>query len=303
MTMPNFLIIGAAKAGTTALYAYLKQHPEIYMSPVKEPNFFAFEGKQPDYIGPGAAEAGTNHSIVNLEDYQALFSGVSQEKAIGEASTMYLYIPESATRIRHYIPEAKLIAILRNPIDRAYSHFLHLRRDGREWIGDFLEACQEEEDRIKKNWSPAWHYQHVGLYYQQLERYFEICDREKFKVLLYEDWKQKPDSTIENIFRFLDVDPYFKPDMSVKHNVSYFIQKNKLVFDFFKNENLIKSMLRPLIPSQIRKPLAAKAYRKNTGRPEAIKSSYKKELSLYFKEDILRLQELLDRDLSHWIYE
>ncbi|QIZ72968.1 sulfotransferase family protein [Oxynema aestuarii] len=302
MTMPNFLIIGAAKAGTTALYAYLKQHPEIYMSPVKEPNFFAFEGKQPDYIGPGAAEAGTNHSIVNLEDYQALFSGVSQEKAIGEASTMYLYIPETANRINHYIPDAKLIAILRNPIDRAYSHFLHLRRDGREWIGDFLEACQQEEDRINKHWSPAWHYKHVGLYYQQLQHYFEICDRKQIKVLLYEDWKQQPEATIEDIFSFLGVDPQFKPDMSVKHNVSSFVQKNKFLFNFLKNNNPIKSILRPLIPSHIRKPLAAKAYRKNTGQAETLQTSQKQELSLYFKKDILNLQELLKRDLSHWMY-
>ncbi|RMH75155.1 MAG: sulfotransferase, partial [Cyanobacteria bacterium J007] len=206
MTLPNFLILGAPKAGTTALYYYLEQHPEIYMSPVKEPNFFAFEGKQPDFKGPKDDEAWTNKcSIVNLNDYENLFDAVTDEKAIGEASTLYLYIPQTAQRIYQYIPHAKLIAILRDPIERAFSHFLHLRRDRREWHRNFIKAISEEEQRVDRNWAPAWHYLHTGLYFEQIQRYRQYFSEEQFKIYFYEDWKNNPESFVKELFAFLGV--------------------------------------------------------------------------------------------------
>ena len=139
MTMPNFLIIGAMKSGTTALYYYLEQHPDIYMSPVKEPNFFSSHKQE------NAADTVTEFGI-----YRQLFSGGSGKKAIGEASHSYLYEPGAAAEIRRYIPEAKLIAILRNPIERAYSHFLHMVRSGTEPLDDFARALQEDVVGIHK---------------------------------------------------------------------------------------------------------------------------------------------------------
>ena len=129
MTMPNFLIIGAMRAGTTSLYHYLKQHPQVYMSPVKEPRFFALEGEKPD-PGRPTDERLMNHSITDIEAYRALFQAVSKETAIGEASPLYLYSPKAPERIRHYIPDAKLIAVLRDPVERAYSHFLDIFMTG-----------------------------------------------------------------------------------------------------------------------------------------------------------------------------
>ncbi len=123
MTMPNFLIVGAMKCGTTALYYYLEQHPQIFMSPVKEPNFFCFEGRE-------GLDSG--NSITDIAAYRGLFRGVSSERAIGEASHCYLYEPRAVERIKHYTPDARLIAILRSPIERAYSHFLHAVRNGTE---------------------------------------------------------------------------------------------------------------------------------------------------------------------------
>src|SRR3954452_17434204 len=123
MTMPNFLIVGAAKSGTTSLYYYLKQHPQVFVSPVKEPKFFAYEGEKVVYRGPGDAE--NNRRLVNnLADYRALFGGANGAKAIGEASPVYLYSPKACERIRHYLPDAKLFVILRDPAERAYPSFL-----------------------------------------------------------------------------------------------------------------------------------------------------------------------------------
>ena len=177
MTMPNFFIVGAQKAGTTSLYYYLKQHPQIYMSPRKEPHFF--EGMHWDFYRPGRMAL----PVTDLADYQALFEGVTDEKAIGEASASYLYSPKAPTLIKRSIPYARLIAILRNPADRAYSNFLHCVRAGRESIVDFAEALRVEEGRIKGNWGPLWHYKQKGFYYAQVKRYLDTFGRDPVQGL------------------------------------------------------------------------------------------------------------------------
>ena len=203
MTMPNFLIIGAMKSGTTALYYYLEQHPDIYMSPVKEPNFFSSQEQE------NAADA-----VTHIGTYQHLFRGGSGKKAIGEASHSYLYEPGAAAEIRRYIPEARLIAILRNPIDRAYSHFLHMVQTGTEPLDDFEQALREEEVGIHKE-RTFQDYIGRGLYYDQLERYFGTFPREQVRVYLYEDLSDAPISTVQDAFRFLKVDDSFVPDVSL----------------------------------------------------------------------------------------
>lgn len=301
MIMPNFLIIGAAKSGTSSVHNYLNQHPEIYMSKNKEPNFFAYEGWQPDFCGPGDAEATTNvKTVPHLEDYQALFKDVTNEKAIGESSTFYLYIPETAARIQHYIPDAKLITILRHPVDRAYSFYSHLRRDGRETLKDFYQAFKEEEKRRKKHWSPVWRYQDFGFYGQQLQRYFDRFDRQQIRVYLYEDLQSDPQKMLKNIFNFLEVDDKFTTNLSVRYNQSE-VPKNKFFHDFISNKNMLKSIIRPLIPAKIRQPMAAKAYRKNLGRLKPLSPELRQELIPIFREDILKLQDLIGRNLSHWL--
>src|ERR687883_42510 len=157
--MPNFFVVGAQKAGTTSLYYYLKQHPEVYMSPVKEPHFF--EGMQSEFYRPGRKVM----PVTCLGDYQALFQGVSNEKAIGEASASCLYSPKAPALLKGAIPNAKLIAVLRNPVDRAYSNFLHCIRVNREPLPSFAGALQAEEGRIRNNWGPLWHYKQKGFYY------------------------------------------------------------------------------------------------------------------------------------------
>jgi Sulfotransferase family len=170
--MPNFLIIGAAKSGTTSLYHYLNQHPQIYMSPEKEPEFFALEGRKLDFDGPDGKEV-INRRIqrnrpTNIEEYRALFEGVSGETAIGEASPWYLYSVQAPSRISYYIPGVKLIAVLRNPVERAYSLFLYLRLRGQEPLSDFSQALQAEEVRKRDNWEWWWYYKDVGFYHAQL---------------------------------------------------------------------------------------------------------------------------------------
>lgn len=297
MTMPNFLIIGAAKSGTTSLYHFMNQHPQIYLSPVKEPHFFAFEGRDPRTQGPGDI---MHSAITNLEDYQSLFKETADETAIGEASTTYLYFPGAAERIQHYIPEVKLIAILRHPAERAYSAFMHLTREGREPLAEFAQALREEERRISNNWSPLWHYAQGGFYYSQLKRYFDKFDQRQIKVYLYEDdFGTYPLGVIKDIFCFLEVDDRFIPDMSVRYNVSG-IAKNKALHTLLTKKNPIKRVIRPFFPEGLRRRIRNKFMNRNLVKP-ALAPALRKQLINVYREDILKLQELIQRDLSQWL--
>ena len=175
MAMPNFILFGAGRSGTTSLYHYLKQHPQIYLSPTKEPRFFAFEGRALSFQGPGDEERINKSSTTDLKSYQAHFDGVRNEKAIGEGSVSYLYYARAAERIRYHIPTAKLIALLRHPADRAYSNFLSLQE--LEPAKNFAQALQEESSRVRSNWGHVWHYARRGYYYAQLKPYFDTFDR------------------------------------------------------------------------------------------------------------------------------
>jgi hypothetical protein len=301
MTMPNFLIIGAMKSGTTALYHYLRQHPQIYMSPKKEPRFFALEGKKPDFRGPKDQERVNLGSITNVETYRALFQEVLGETAVGEATPLYLYSPEAPKRIQHYIPDAKLIAILRNPIDRAYSSFMHCTRLGREPLRDFTRALQEEDRRIRENWSPIWHYKRAGFYYVQLKRYLDTFDKDRIKVYLYEDLQNDPIYTARDAFRFLDVDDTYVPDTSFKYNVTGIV-KNRLLHEYVHEPNWIKSALRPLLPAKLRKRIRYNLKNRNLVKPP-LTPEMRRQLVGVYREDILKLQELIDRDLSGWLEE
>jgi Sulfotransferase family len=291
MTMPNFLIIGAMKSGTTALYYYFEQHPEIYMSPVKEPNFFSSQEQE------NAAD-----TVTQIGSYQHLFRGVSGEKAIGEASHSYLYEPGAAAEIRRYVPEAKLIAILRNPIDRAYSHFLHMVRSGTEPLDEFAQALQEEEVGIHKE-RTFQDYIGRGLYYDQLKRYFGTFPQEQVRVYLYEDLSGAPISTVQDAFRFLEVDDSFVPDVSLRRNVSG-QPKYKTLDGLLRRQSRIKHAAKLYLPARMRWRLS-KAFddlkTRNLVEPPPLRSEVRRQLIRVYRQDILKVQELIHRDLSGWL--
>jgi len=291
MTMPNFLIIGAMKSGTTALYYYLEQHPEIYMSPVKEPNFFSSQEQE------NAAD-----TVTNIGPYQNLFRGASGKKAIGEASHSYLYEPGAAAEIRRYIPGAKLIAILRNPVDRAYSHFLHMVRTGAEPLDDFAQALQEEAVGIHKE-RTFQDYIGRGLYYDQLERYFGTFPREQIRVYLYEDLSAAPIATVQDAFRFLGVDDSFAPDVSLRRNVSG-QPKYKTLDGLLRRQSRIKHAAKIYLPARMRWRLS-RAFddlkTRNLVGPPPLQSEVRRQLIGVYRQDILKVQGLLHRDLSGWL--
>lgn len=301
MTMPNFLIIGAQKAGTTSLYFYLKRHPQIYMSADKEPHFFAYRGGIPKFRGPLAS--GSKYwrtRTTSLEAYERLFDGVTTEKAIGEASTYYLCVPETARAIRHHIPDVKLIAILRNPVDRAFSNFRHCVKLGFEPLINFQEALQEEDKRMRDNWGIEWYYRQKSLYYNQMKRYYDTFDRNQIKTYLTEDLAADPIAVLRDIFRFLNVDDSFVPEISSKFNVSRGIPGNRVLQSLLMGSRQIIAPFRFIIPDSIWS-LIIKSIKKRYFVVPVLEEKTRAELIKYFKKDILRLQDLIQRDLSGWL--
>jgi hypothetical protein len=308
MTMPNFFIIGAQKAGTTSLYHYLAQHPQVYMSPVKEPYFFDHELDSDGTIvreNSGHLSSQRAPKYANIEEYRALFHGVESETAIGEASTPYIYISGTAERIERYVPEAKVIAVLRNPVDRAYSAFVHAVRIGMEPLTDFAQALQEEKRRVAENSHPTFHYRNRGYYYAQLQRYCEVLGQERVGVWLYEDLKEDPEGTVQGIFRFLGVDDAFVPDTSSKHNPSG-VPKNAIARAAIKAMDMAAFVFLKKFTSASRiYPLLSKMRQRVQSqivvKPPPIDQRIRADLIESYREDILNLQELIGRDLSVWL--
>jgi len=321
LRLPTFLVIGAAKSGSTSLHDYLGQHPDIFMSRTKEPNFFSFAGATPEFRypfecqGQGGAmrsrlrNATLGNRISSLDQYQRLFAGVTGQRAIGESSVNYLYSNDAPLLIRKHLPDVRLVAILRNPADRAYSRFLHARRDGLEPLADFAEALAAEDGRIAEGYAPVWHYRQRGYYHKQLTRYFELFERKRIHVMLYDDFCLDPRKQIQGLFTFLEVDPAFVPDMSRRLNVSgkpRIAARSWLLDDLLNTHNPVKGLAKRLLPDpalEFVRRLIIHFNSKQVPSPEnyPMPPDLRRQLLDYFRPDILRLQDLIGRDLSLWL--
>jgi hypothetical protein len=300
---PNFLVIGGAKSGTSALWHYLKQHPQVYVVPRKHTRFFAYDVEYPDFRGPAPRDPGTPYSVVNTQDYHALFDGVTSEKAIGEFSWTYLYRPEAPGRIKEFAPHIKLIAILRHPTDRAYSHFRQNVKAGREPITDFVQALEEEGARVRDGWWPEFHYVQVGLYSTQLQRYLELFDRDQIKIYLHEDFDTDPAGFLRNVLQFLDVDDSFIPEAFIRYN-SAATAKNRVLHALLQSMKAVRPAVERFIPRELRRRvvrLGSTLHQRNLARPELSPKMRKSITDKYFREDILKTQDLIGRDLSSWV--
>ena len=299
--LPNFLIIGTVKAGTSSLYNYLKTHPEIYMSPIKEPRHFMFPDIHPHVIGPEGTPLYNDLRFVwRIEDYRRLFEGRSGEAAAGEASPQYLYAEQSPGAIRKLIPDAKLIAILRDPADRAFSHFCHTRREGREPLSDFAEALKVEDARISLGCSIN-HYRNCGYYSNQLKRYLAAFPREQILILLYDDMVANIEGFLANICAFLGVDDTFKFDTTERYNVSHGIPRSIGFSKFLHSSGAAKRLIRAILPADVRSTMFRRLSALNMGPKPVFERSVRQQLVSAFKSDILELEKLIDRDLSAWL--
>ena len=297
-TRPDFLLIGAAKSGTSALFHYLGQHPDVYASPVREPNFFALGRAPAAFRGPGDDAFVNRNSIASEDAYRALFAGAGDGQMAGEASALYLYHPEVPARIHEAVPGVRLIAILRDPVERAYSSYLHLVRDGREPCRRFDEALALEDERVAAGWEHLWHYTRMGFYAGQLARYLEHFDRSQLHILLYDDLKADPVAAVQSCYAFLGVPPDFTPDVRRRPNRSGVPRFRRLQHAMVATGPLRRA-LAALLPERVRGAAVTRAQAWNLKRPP-LDGGVRRQLAALYRDDILALEKMLGRDLSGW---
>ena len=303
MVLPNFLIVGAAKTGTTSLYHYLKQHPDIYMpSSIKETFFLSGITSE---MFPGVGHRYGKRMITELDEYLSLFKDVGSETAVGEACVAYLYFyQKSIPKIIEVLgEEVKIIICLRDPVDRAYSNYLHHVRDNLEDL-PFSEAIKAESWRKEKGWWWGFEYLPVSYYYEQVKAYIDVFGRGKTLIILYEDLHQDSLEVMKNTFRFLKIDDSFTPDMSLKYNVSKNVArlpKNKAAQDLVSHLNPVKSIGKKFFPNFVRKLIGDRLKNINMTTLSEVSQQDRRKLVSLYQNDILQLQDLIGRDLSHWL--
>jgi len=311
--LPNFFLAGTVKSGSTSLYYFLDEHPGIYMSPIKEPHFFSAGDMNYDQFRPLIKKRAESFDlqaylrknvkrkvhrayITQWDDYIQLFRDVKNETRIGEASTSYLWAPGAAKRIHDRIPDAKIIIVLRNPVERAFSHYL-MDIKNELASGSFSEALKADDAIEKPSWGKCAMYVQSGMYASQVQRYYDTFPEKQILVVLFDELKKDPANTVQLIYRFLDVDPSFKPDFSVKHNAS-FLPAGKWSGRMINNIFLRKLVI-DRVGQKVKEPLK-KIFFKTTGLP-VMNEEEKSALHRTFEKDIVSLQKLINKDLSPWL--
>lgn len=297
----NFFIVGAAKSGTTSLFKYLPQHPEIFFPDnVKEPAFFAFKYLKFPMKRDHKSSMLTLKNwwgVQSIEAYDALYAN-TERRIKGDASIEYLAIPTCAKDIKAYNPDAKIFICLRDPIERAYSHYMQNVRDDFEKL-DFYHAVSEtvENERFDQNFAYRYWYKKMGMYHNQVKTYIDVFGRDKVMVILHDDLLNNENEVFKNICNFLEIEA-FEFNTQSEFNLSGRVQ-NRLLFNLTNRENILKKILRIFISEQNRQKLAYKINRKNIIK-EKMDNQSRNYLKSYFKEDIIQLEVLIQRDLSSW---
>ena len=291
MRLPTFLIVGAMKAGTTSLYQYLRQHPDIFMSHIKEPGFFSFG--ENEYCDE--AKKIFPQRICTLDDYAALYQNVREERAIGEATTAYLDCPRAPERIKSYVPEAKLITILRDPAERAHSHFMFNKKLFQD-LPTLEMAVEEESNRVIDGYSSRYKYLGKGFYHQQLIRYLRLFPADQMKILIFDDFKQDPYRLLSEVFAFLEVDETFKPDISIRYNTSGAWRSGAFEW-IMKRLQPVRRIAEKKLP-----PALVSKVGRTVMKSQTSSRGTRQMFINYYREDILQLQDLLHRDLSSWLH-
>lgn len=292
MTLPNFIVIGAAKAGTTALYWYLAEHPAVFMSPVKETNYFAYGMDAGGRLLYGDPELHP-FPVKTLEEYEQLFAAAAHARAIGEASPIYLECPQAAQRIRARLPAVRLICALRHPVERAYSDYLmFLRHRGRRFD-------PTAELSATAAWArPDSHWMRIGCYAESLGRYLDAFPRSQLHVLLFDDLKRAPVHTVQAVYRFLEVDSDFVPDLETPHNVGGIPASR--VLEGLLTSRTLRAAVHPWIP--VRAVNWVRRLRtRNLRAAPPLPAELKRELTRHFRDDIAKTSELIGRGLEHWL--
>jgi hypothetical protein len=296
--LPDFLVIGAPKAGTTALYRALERHPEVFMTQPKEPTFFSYAGTPPRFAGPG----GANYSKMFEHDeqrYRQMFASFPPHAVVGEASVLYLTCERAPEVAARYVPDARLIAILRHPVERAYSQFLHVRQEGNEPHIDFETAWNEDARRWEEGWVPGASYQRTGFFGRGLERWLQHFPRERLLVLFYEDWCERPAEVLAAAWRHLGVEPLADP-LVTRDNVSSLQPRWPWLHQQMIADSGLRRWAQNVLPLAVRDAITRPLRGMNLAPGPRLDPALRTKLALTYHDDLTRVEAITGRDLTAW---
>ncbi|PLX81802.1 MAG: hypothetical protein C0617_15810 [Desulfuromonas sp.] len=295
--LPNFLIIGVPKAGTTSLDHYLRQHPQIFLPQKKELHYFSYRFLKESLAGPG--DLGSLQSVCStFREYENCFCNAGEVSAIGEISPSYFYFREVAHEMRKRLGNIKVVISLRDPLKRAYSNYMHLVRDDRETLS-FYNALCEEEQRKAKGWSDFWRYSEHSLYSQNLRFFMDVFGPENVKVVIFEEMVRDTEGSLRDLFKFLGVDDSVSVQSGKVLNRS-----GTLRFRFVKNviyeDSPLKKLFKKVVPKELRTSLKCYLENLNLIPAEDIEIDAVNLLASRFESDRASLEELLGRKIDCW---
>ena len=290
--LPTFVVIGASKSGTTSLYFYLRQHPDIYLPKRKELHFFSFPELGLTSFGPGDA-AVLSGLCQTWEQYTGYYSDVPDRLAIGDISASYLYYSGSARKIFEKLGLVKLIVIIRNPVDKAYSQYMHLVREGLETLS-FPEAIGAEAARRKQGWGDMWRYMESGLCGDRLEEFITVFGKERVKIILFDDFVKNTSSVLTDLFQYLHID--LKVEISTNEIFNRTgLPRSVFISNILRNSSWLKELIKPLIPINLRYKLRNWLTNINTkDKPELPPELYR-DLLNNFRDDIAKVEGLIGK--------
>jgi hypothetical protein len=299
---PDFFLIGAPKAGTSALHSALAAHPHLFMSTTKEPKYYMCgDSPPPAYRGPGDAHS-NQEWIWQRERYLDLFVSAPEGSLRGESTPFYLYNRDARRRIAVDRPDAKLIAVLRDPVDRAYSNWMHLWMDGLEPLADIVEAVSNEQRRIDAGWAPFWHYQGLGMYGRQVRDLFDHFPQEQVLLLRYSTLVDEPDGALNRVFDFLGVQgqeiEQLPPDNSrpfVRDGV-----RARTVGPVIRAGAAVGQFLPPKVWRTVSKPLVNRLHKGGDPSRPRLTPGQRRALLAPHLEDIALLEEISGESFDQW---
>ncbi len=299
---PDLVVIGAPKAGSTAVHAVLATHPSIFMSDPKEPKYFLCGDRPPPrQHGPGDAHS-RKEWIWRREDYDKLFVDAPEGTLRGESTPFYLWDTAAHLRLAAAAPHARLMAVVRDPVDRAYSNWTHLRSDGYEPEPDFVRATELEGERIRAGWAPFWRYIELGRYGEQLEHLQRVVPRDQIHLIRYRDLVDRPDATLAAIADFLDVDPSGFGEVRGQ-NVTNWVP-DSVLNDLLRHAVRLGAWAGQFPPPQVwrtlERPLRATLHRTKVPRPE-LTVAQRRAVQRHFVDDVELLCDLTGIDFSDWL--
>lgn len=282
--LPTFIIVGAPRSGTTSLYNYCAQHPDVFMSPIKEVNYFS----------------SNNHGLTE-EDYRQLFEPGREKLAVGEASPSYLRREDAPRRISSLIPECQIIVILRDPVSRFLSDFKYSRRFGfhPNPLESYLPVRTGDEIAVPKHFEIGT-MREKGFYYRQIRQYREVIDEDKIHIFIYDDLIEDTSKLVGTLFGLLGISQEFTPNIKKKHNKSTESRWSWLARSVRGGK--VEYTVRRLF-SRVTADRVLSGIKNSNSRPSSFVPSETavRQVRQWYKDEVQQLEEMINRSLDNWL--